>query len=169
MSLTFYHILYIIIYLYSILLYIRDSLKSTHVRERERDLKDNGVAQPPRRQAVSRGNVFDMSGRKGRKRGEEGGKGYGRMASNGYSRINPSIMSSASEFPQCGERLEIIKRSAGRRRGDKGGPPTGRRVGGQRNGGTRGRATGGREGEGDRGAEREVSAPARVIVRGNKI
>lgn len=33
--------------------------------------------------------------------------------SNGYSRINPSIMSSASEFPRCGaeERLEIIKQS----------------------------------------------------------
>jgi len=46
------------------------------------------------------------------------------VASNGYSRINPSIMSSASEFPRRGERLEIIKQSGmpavveeGRKRG----------------------------------------------------
>lgn len=84
-------------------------------------------------------------------------KGDKRVASNGYSRINPSIMSSASEFPRRGERLEIIKQSGmpavveeGRKRGG------GERVGGGRT------VRGG-------GGRREVSALARVIVRGNKI
>lgn len=81
----------------------------------------------------------------------------GRQASgesNGYSRINPSIMSSASEFPRCGERLEIIKQRGGGRRGTKGG-----REGGEWAAGSTGRT----------GGSREVSALARVIVRGNKI
>lgn len=55
--------------------------------------------------------------RRRKKRGQASGE------SNGYSRINPSIMSSASEFPRCGERLEIIKQNGtlaaveGRRKG----------------------------------------------------
>lgn len=61
-------------------------------------------------------NVLDVCLAEKEERKERRKKGYRRVASNGYSRINPSIMSSASEFPQCGERLEIIKRSAGRRR-----------------------------------------------------
>lgn len=75
------------------------------------------------------------------------------VAGNGYSRINPSIMSSASEFPRFGERLEIIKQS---------GTPT------VVEGGRRGLQGGDRR-RGRAGRRREVSAPARVIVRGNKI
>lgn len=72
-------------------------------------------------------------------------KGDKRVASNGYSRINPSIMSSASEFPRRGERLEIIKQSGmpavveeGRKRGGRG-----RKSGWRENGERRGRAEGG--------------------------
>lgn len=75
-----------------------------------------------------------------------GKKEEGRQASgesNGYSRINPSIMSSASEFPRCGERLEIIKQrdGVGGRRGTKGVQEGGEWVAGDagRGSGDRGR------------------------------
>lgn len=87
---------------------------------------------------------------------EEGGQASGE--SNGYSRINPSIMSSASEFPRCGERLEIIKQSG-----------TSAAVEGGRKGGEGGRASGWRKIPRGERRPREVSALARVIVRGNKI
>lgn len=45
----------------------------------------------------------------------------GTGGSNGYSRINSSIMSSASEFPRHGERLEIIKQSDWDATGPRGG------------------------------------------------
>lgn len=85
---------------------------------------------------------------------EEGRQADGE--SNGYSRINPSIMSSASEFPRCGERLEIIKQR-GTASVVEGGRKGARRV-----------ASGWRRIRDGRGS-REVSALARVIVRGNKI
>lgn len=77
---------------------------------------------------------------------EEGGQASGE--SNGYSRINPSIMSSASEFPRCGERLEIIKQSGtlaaveGGRKGGGAGREDGR-VGGGRYRGASGETEGG--------------------------
>lgn len=48
-------------------------------------------------------------------------KEEGTGGSNGYSRINSSIMSSASEFPRHGERLEIIKQSDWDATGPRGG------------------------------------------------
>lgn len=114
--------------------------------------------QTPRWQTGSRTMRLTLHGQKRRKRRtekkEEGGQASGE--SNGYSRINPSIMSSASEFPRCGERLEIIKQS-GTPAVVEGGRKGARRV-----------ASGWRRVRGEWGP-REVSALARVIVRGNKI
>lgn len=53
-----------------------------------------------------------------RKEGLKRRKRRRRVASNGYSRINPSIMSSVSEFPQCAEaRDNKTERDAGGGRG----------------------------------------------------
>lgn len=101
-----------------------------------------------------------VHGQKRRKKRTEK-KEEGRQASgesNGYSRINPSIMSSASEFPRCGERLEIIKQS-----GTASVVEGGRKGAAEEGGEWVAQGTGGERGS------REVSALARVIVRGNKI
>lgn len=88
------------------------------------------------------------------KTGEEtgvGGKKEGGTGSNGYSRINPSIMSSASEFPRHGEARDNKTERLGRNRATVVVTVVAVVLVDEECRGCRG------------------CAPARVIVRGNKI
>lgn len=143
-------------YIHNMFIY---SFMFTRKRKNSENLEDANASLTDRR-----GMRLTCAAEKRRKRRtetkEEGGQASGE--SNGYSRINPSIMSSASEFPRCGERLEIIKQS-----GTSAAVEGGRKGGGE--GGQGGRASGWRKIPRGERRPREVSALARVIVRGNKI
>lgn len=110
-------------YIHNMFIY---SFMFTRKRKNSENLEDANASLTDRR-----GMRLTCAAEKRRKRRtetkEEGGQASGE--SNGYSRINPSIMSSASEFPRCGERLEIIKQSgtsAAVEGGRKGGGRAGR-------------------------------------------